>query len=219
MRLENAYMYLLHKLFGAKPSPKKTVVPDQLIPHYPEPPENLQPLLQKVPNTGVVLYHFIRQFNISNMSKYWAVDLIENGMETPSIIQLAGGDLDMDPSAFIELLGSIFRELNINVDLEIAYCAYAMHIAGEVVRGERTPRSGFELLSEAAWDTYYSDPNNKGFHRVLYEFYFWLDNVDEVNKYTVKDSGLEKDNVDEWMYQYFEKLVKANEKYCFSAGR
>lgn len=204
-------MSLFRKLFPTKPAPKKTVVPDQLIPHYPEPPENLQPLLQKVPNTGVVLYHFIRQFNISNMSKYWAVDLIENGMETPSIIQLAGEDLDMDPSAFNELLGSIFRELNINVDLEIAYCAYATHIAGEVVRGERTARRGFECLTQAAWETNHP--------KVFSEFDYWSDIVYEIDDYIPEECGLEKDNVDEWMYQYFEKLVKANEKYCLSAGK
>ena len=38
--------------------------------------------------------------------------------------------------------------------------------------------------------------------------------TDEVAYYTVKGSGLRMDNVNEWMHQFFEKLVKANEKYC-----
>jgi hypothetical protein len=80
-----------------------------------------------------------------------------------------------------------------------------MSISEEVVRGERTARSGFEVLSRAAIDTFYQEP--------FYNFYLWLDRADEVAYYTVKGSGLRIDNVEEWMHQYFEKLVKANPKY------
>ncbi|MBQ6045485.1 MAG: hypothetical protein IJL42_08195 [Bacteroidales bacterium] len=99
--------------------------------------------------------------------KYWATDLLENGIETPGIIQLAGEDLDLFPTEFTELLDTVFKELDVEINQEAAYCSYVLGIAEEVIRGERTARS-----------------------------------------------GLRTDNVNEWTHQFFEKLVKANEKYC-----
>ena len=137
-------MKLLHKLFHSTPASKETVVPDDLVKHFSDPPEKLQTILQRVPNTGIVLYQYIKRFNISKESKYWAMDMMEKGLETPGIVQLAGEDLNMNPFAYSELLDTIFLELGIEVQPETVYCAYAMVIANEVLRGERTARSGFE---------------------------------------------------------------------------
>lgn len=38
-------------------------------------------------------------------------------------------------------------------------------------------------------------------------------NAEDVCYLDIKESGLRKDNVNEWMYQYFEKFVGANNKY------
>ena len=122
---------------------KKTVVPDDLVKHYPDPPEKLQTILQRVPNTGRVLYQYIRKSSISKEAKYWAIDMMEEGLETPGIVQLAGEDLNMNSFAYSDLLDTIFKELAIEVQPETAYCAYAVDIASEVLRGERTARSGF----------------------------------------------------------------------------
>ena len=200
-------MNLLKKLFRIKTAPEETVVPDELVKHYPDPPEKLQTILQRVPNTGIVLYQYIKRFNISKESKYWAMDMMEKGLETPGIVQLAGDDLNMNPFAYSDLLDTIFRELGIDVQPEVSYCAYAVVIANEALRGERTARSGFELLSRAAIDSDYEQP--------FYDFYLWLNHADEVVFFTVDGSGLRMDNVDEWMQQYFEKFVKANIKYSF----
>lgn len=200
-------MKLLHKLFHSTPASKETVVPDDLVKHFSDPPEKLQTILQRVPNTGRVLYQYIRRISITKEVKYWAIDMMEEGLGTPGIVQLAGEDLDMNPFAYSELLDTIFLELGIEVQPETAYCAYAVVIANEVLRGERTPRNGFELLSRAAIDSDYEQP--------FYDFYLWLDHADEVVFYTVEGSGLRMDNVDEWMQQYFEKFVKANIKYSF----
>lgn len=53
----------------------ETVVPDELVKHYPAPPEKLQSIIQRVPNTGQVLYQYIQRFAISKVTKYWAVDM------------------------------------------------------------------------------------------------------------------------------------------------
>lgn len=177
-------------------------MPDEYIKKYPEPSEKVQELLQRVPSTGKMLYQYFRHTSISKEWKYWAIELLEKGIETPGIIQLAGEDLDMFPTEFAELLDTILKELDIEINQETAYCSYVMSIAQEAIRGERTARSGFEDLSRAAPDIDYQEP--------FYDFYIWEDCID----LTIKGSGLRKDNVEEWMHQFFEKLVKANPKYC-----
>ncbi len=67
---------------------------------------------------------------------------MENGLETPGVIQLAGEDLDLDYWAFTTLLETIFRELGIGVNQEVFYCSYVLCIAQDVIRGERTANSG-----------------------------------------------------------------------------
>ena len=198
-------MNLLKKLFRIKTAPQETVVPDELVKHYPDPPEKLQTILQRVPNTGIVLYQYIRRISITKEVKYWAIDMMEEGLGTPGIVQLAGEDLNMNPFAYSELLDTIFLELGIEVQPETANCAYAVVIAIEVLRGERTARSGFELLSRAAIDTGYEQP--------FYDFYLWLDHADEVSFLNIENCGLRKDNVEEWMHLYFEKFVQVNYKY------
>lgn len=184
----------------------ETVVPDELIKHYPEPSEGLHTLLLKVPNTGKMLFQYIQHKSISMEWKYWAIDLLENGMETPGIVRLAGEDLDMFPTAFADLLDTIFRELNLAVDPETACCSFIICIAAEVLRGERSPRSGFDVLADAAISVDYKQP--------LADFYHWREEADIAYVYEYKGSGLRMDNVDEWMFQYFEKLVKANASYA-----
>ena len=181
-------------------------MPDEYIKKYPEPSEKVQELLQRVPRTGKMLYQYIRHTSISKEWKYWAFELLEKGIETPGIIQLAGEDLDMFPTEFAELLETLFKELDVEISQEIAYCSYVMSIAEEVIRGERTAKSGFKVLSKAASDTDFQGP--------FYNFFIWEDCTDEVDFLTIKGSGLRKDNVEEWMHQFFEKLVKANPKYC-----
>ena len=121
-------MNLFKKLFRIKTAPQETVVPDELVKHYPDPPEKLQTILQRVPNTGIVLYQYIKRFNISKESKYWAMDMMQKWLETPGIVQLAGEDLNMNPFAYSELLDTIFLELGIEVQPETAYCAYAVEL-------------------------------------------------------------------------------------------
>ena len=199
-------MNFLERLFHSKATPEETVVPDEYIKKYPEPSEKVQELLQRVPDTGKMLYQYIRHTSISKEWKYWAFELLEKGIETPGIIQLAGEDLDMFPTEFTELLDTIFMELDIEINQETAYCSYVMNIAEEVLRGERTARSGFDVLSIAAIETDYTQP--------FWDFYDWYNKADEIVYFTVEGSGLRMDNVEEWMHQFFEKLVKANPKYC-----
>jgi len=199
-------MKLLDRLFHPKATPKETVVPDEFIKQYPEPSEKLQSILQTLPYTGSLLYQYTKHCNISKEWKFWAMDLMENGLETPGVIQLAGEDLDLDYWAFTTLLETIFRELGIGVNQEVFYCSYVLCIAQEVLRGERTANRGFEVLSKAAIETNYTQP--------FWDFYDWYYKADEILFIPVNGSGLLIDNVEEWMHQYFEKVVKANPKYC-----
>ena len=199
-------MKFLKRLFHSRRvKPEETVVPNDLVEHYPDPPEKLQVIVQKVPSTGIVLYQYKRRNGMSKTWKYWALDMMENGFGVPGIVQLAGEDLDMNPFQFANLVDAILGELGLDIPDEIAYNAYAVCIANEVLRGERTARNGFELLSQAEIDTDYSDA-----FRV---FYIWLEHADEIAYYDV-GGGMRKDNTNEWMWLYFEKFVRANKKYC-----
>ena len=109
-------MIFLERLFHLKATLEETVVPDEYIKHYPEPSEKVQELLKRVPGTGKMLYQYIRHASISKEWKYWAVELLEKGIETPGIIQLAGEDLEMFPTEFAELLDTIFMELDIEIN-------------------------------------------------------------------------------------------------------
>ena len=199
-------MKLLDRLFHPKATPEETVVPDEFIKQYPEPSEQLQKILQIIPGTGNLLYQYIKHCNISKELKFWAMDLIENGLETPGVIQLAGEDLDLEYSAFSYLLETVFRELSIDVNQEVFYCSYVLCIAQDVLRGERTANSGFEVLFRAAIETNFTQP--------FLDFYDWFNKADDAVYFTIIGSGLRWDNVEEWMHQFFEKLVIANPKYC-----
>ena len=183
-----------------------TVVPDDLVVRYPDPPEKLQAILQRIPDTGIVLYQYKREIGMSNAWRYWAMDMMENGFDTPGIVQLAGEDMDISFSQFSQLLETIFKELGLDIPDETAYRAYAICIADEVLRGERTARDGFELLAQADCYSNYS--------RAFEFFYVFLDYADEIIAGYINGGGVRKDNMDEWMHQYFEKCVQANKKYC-----
>ena len=198
-----------------EPAPKQeTVVPDELVKQFPAPPEKLQAILQKVPNTGLLLYE--RDMECLHMSKewkYWSLDMLENGFETPGIIQLAGEDLDIYPSCFDALIEDIFQELDLGLTEETIHYAYLLSVAQRVLLGEQTARSAFRLLCQAYVDN--------GFRRGPFDnFYLWDDiAVDlEHSSGDWESEGMRKDNLEEWMHQYFEKLVRANSSYCLSSS-
>ena len=198
-------MKFFNKLFHNEQStPGGTVVPDDLVEHYPDPPEKIKGIIRTVPDTGIVLYLYKRRLGMSKTWKYWALDLMENGLATPGIVQLAGEDLNMNPFEFANLTDTIIHELDIDLNDELAYHAYIMCIANQVLRGEITARRGFEILSNACIET--------NFSKVFDFYYTWLENADCVRYYSV-GGGMDFDNTDEWMHQYFEKLVKANKEW------
>lgn len=52
-------MNFLKRLVHSKATPEETVVPDEYIKKYHEPSEKVQELLQRVPDTGKMLYQYI----------------------------------------------------------------------------------------------------------------------------------------------------------------
>jgi hypothetical protein len=188
-----------------KPAQAKTATPDEYVCHYQEPPEKLQAILQQVPGTGDLLYQYTERDNITKSAKYWALEMLERGFETPGIIQLAGEDLDMDPMAYSELLDTIFRELDFEVRPEVACCAYAASIAEEVIQGQRTAREGFELL--------YAAMIHSNYDAVFLDFFYAKDYAEEVVPWPGEGRPPQPELVDEWLYRYFEAFLAANPKY------
>ena len=192
-----------------KPMQIKMADPAEYIYPHPEPPEKLQAILQQVPGTGELLYHYTERNNITKSAKYWALEMLEKGFETPRVIQLAGEDLDMDPLAYSALLGTIFRELGFEVQPEVANCAYAASIAEEVLQGQRTVREGFGVLNAAAISS--------GYDLVFNDFYFAKDYVENLVPWPDEEDPCKPERMDGWMRRYFEAFLAANPKYRSTA--
>ena len=198
-----------------EPAPKReTVVPDELVKQFPAPPEKLQAILQKVPNTGLLLFE--REMGCLEMSKnwkYWALDMLESGFETPGIIQLAGTDSDFNSYDFAALLEKIIQELALEVPEGTIYYAYILSLAQGVLLGEQTAKSAFKTLS----DTYLQYDFERG---PFWDFFYCQDTAESLESSTGEweSKGMRKDNLEEWMHQYFEKLVRANRSYCLSSS-
>ena len=147
------------------------------------------------------------QRGINKEWKSWACEMMEAGFSQPSIVQLAGEDLTMNPFEFSALVESIFKELAVESPPLIAYSQYALGIAHKVMDGEMTAERGFAILSDAAIDTDY--------HEALIEFYYLEDNANLLRDHyegCYGDGNMREDNIEEWMALYFKKLIEFNEK-------
>ena len=187
--------------------PKETVVDDDIVERYPKPSAQLQAIIDHVPSTRIVLYYRAMQRGINKEWKSWACEMMEAGFSQPSIVQLAGEDLTMNPFEFSALVDSIFKELAVECPPIIAYSQYALGIAHKVMDGEITAERGFAILSDAAIDTDY--------HDALNEFYYLEENADLLRDHyegCYGDGNMREDNIEEWMALYFKKLIEFNEK-------
>ena len=125
--------------------------------------------------------------------------MMEQGLDTPGILQLAGEDLDLNPFEFASLTERIFQELDWDLAGDDAHYQYAMGVAQEVLNGDYPAEEGFMILSQAAIDTDY----NKAF----LEFYYWEDNA-ELLKDVPKcngcygDGSMRRDYIEKWMHLF-----------------
>ena len=187
-------------------STPKTMVPDDRVALYPKSNERLKAIIQKVPLTSKVLFDYKIGMGMSKDWKWWALEMMEKGMETPGIVQFAGEDLNMNFLEFNSLVCNIVQELGIDLSNDDVYYQYALSIAHQVVNGEISSEKGFEILSSVACHTGYND--------AFMNFYYINDDADLIRDgYSAfyGDGSMRKDNIEEWMYQYFEKLIKINE--------
>ena len=184
----------------------KELVADRMVALYPKSSEGIRSLMQRVPLTSKVLLDYKQQKGISKDWKCWALEMLENGMETPGIVQLAGEDLNMNIFEFNSLVCNIFQELGIDLSNDDAYYQYALGIAHQVVNGEISSEKGFKILTSTAIDT--------GYHDAFMNFYYLEDVVELIRDGIYEsnsDGSMRKENIEEWMYQYFEKLIRINE--------
>ena len=187
-------------------SAPKELVADNMVALYPKSSERIKAIIQKVPITSKVLFDYKLQRGISKDWKWWALEMMEKGMETPAIVQLAGENLNMNSFEFNSLICKIFQELGIDLSNDDAYYQYALGIAHQVVNGEISSEKGFKILTQAAIDTNY--------HEAFKDFFYLEDGAELLRDgfyASYGDGRMQKDNIEEWMYQYFEKLIKINE--------
>ena len=120
------------------------------------------------------------------------------------VFKFDGGSVDIAPPTSGTTNGQIIIQIDLSND--DAYYQYALSIAHQVVNGEISSEKGFEILTSAAIDT--------GYHDAFMNFYYIKDDADLIRDgYSAFfcDGSMRKDNIEEWMFQYFEKLIKINE--------
>ena len=189
-----------------KDSRQNTIVSDDIVEIFPKPNEKVRSLIQKVPQTSQILFLYKQEKGISEEWKSWAWAMMENGYDTPSIIQLAGEDLSMNPFEFFSLANSVFEELELDITTDDAYYQYALGIARQVLKGEISSEKGFKILTQTAIDTNY--------HDAVMKFYYLEDNADLLRDHLpgcYGDGTMREDNIEEWMHLYFEKLLMIND--------
>lgn len=130
VRYKMSDMKFFKRLFPHKALPERTMVPDEIIRHYPEPQKNLESIIQLVPSTCEVLYQHIWHSYIPKDWKFWAMDL------------------NQDDAGLNYLVETVLMELGVPVDQEVFNSAYIMSVARDVLLGNRTAKNGFDLLSD-----------------------------------------------------------------------
>ena len=197
--------HILNK--GNKDFHQNTTVSDDIVEIFPKPNERIRSLIQKVPLTSQILFLYKQENGISGEWKSWAWEMMENGFDTPGIIQLAGEDFSMNPFEFSSLANTIFKELELDVTTDDAYYQYALGIARQALKGEISSEKGLKILTQAAIDTNY--------HDAFMKFYYLEDNAALLRDHLpgcYGDGTMREDNIEEWMHLYFEKLVMFNDK-------
>ena len=185
---------------------KETTVSDDVVEKFPKPSSRLSSIIQEVPSTCHVLYLYKQNRGISKEWKWWAMEMIEKGLQTSNIIQLAGEDLEMNSSEFASLANTIFQELKLDVSDDDVYYQYVLWVAHQVLDGAMLAEDGLKKLAQAAVDTNY--------HNAFMDFYYLEDNADLLRGHLpgcYGDGNMREDNIEEWMHLYFEKLIKRNE--------
>ena len=183
-----------------------TTVSDDIVVKFPKPSRRLAFILQKVPCTSNVLYLYKLRRGISKDWIWWAMEMIEKGLQTSGIYQLAGEDLNMNPFKFSSLVEAIFQELDLDVTNDDAYYQYALWVAHQVLNGVISAENGFEKLARIAIDTDY--------HDAFMKFYYIEEDADLLRSHLPAlygNGSMHEDNMEEWMHLYFEKLIKLNE--------
>ena len=185
---------------------KKTIVSDDIVEKFPKLSGRLSSIIQEVPCTRNVLYLYKLRKGFSKEWKWWAIEMMEKGFQTPGIIQLAGEDMNMNPFEFSSLVETIFHELDLDISNDDAFYQYALWVAHQVLDGMISAEEGFKELTQAAIDTDY--------HKAFLEFYYLEENADLLRDHLpgcYGDGNMREDNIEAWMHQYFEKLIEINE--------
>ena len=171
----------------------------------PQPNDRLKLIIQAVPTTRLVLFQYKQQKRMTEEWKTWAWEMLDKGFHSDILTQLAGEDLNLNPFEFSSLVDSILKDLELDVTDDDVYYQYVLYTANQVLKGELTSEEGFKTLCQAAMDTNY--------HPAFMDFYYLEDNADLMRHHhpTVIDTDMRPDNISEWMFSYFEKLVKEYE--------
>lgn len=204
-RIRVLLRWLTTKRIVTNSSKREIIVSDDIVERFPKPSPELQCLIDKVPDTGLILYYREIHHSINKEWKSWAYDMMEVGYQQPSIIQLAGEDLTMNPFEFEALVDSVFNELGIHCPQDVGKYQYVLWVGRRVLDGFMSGEKGFYILAQAAIETNY--------HDAFMRFYYLDEDADllRIHQPTCYgDGNMREDNIEEWMTLYFKKLLCVN---------
>jgi hypothetical protein len=154
----------------------------------------------------------------------WAMKLLTIGHEVESLAILAGMDNDTTEDRE-KYFWSAVKELNININKKEFELIenYAICLARQVVNNQMSARKGLSIMMEIVRRSDYSNKYMQFYD--VDEDVAYLDNEGT----TIFDSGLKKENVDEYLKREFQLLIDTQElifdkslydkAYCSSCGQ
>ena len=191
----------IRNIFAKKSEvPSEITVPDDCVVCLPEFNVKLDSICNIVPDTINILFLFKSGQSMSKEFRYWAMDMMENGFQTPGITQLAGEELNMNPFEFKALFDKILCELNWNFKDEEIYSHYVLYIAQKVLDGEMSCDCGLDSLCNIALPYFH-------------EFDYLRDNISLSKEGLWSFCGINSDNYEEWMLLYFQKVIWYNKLF------
>jgi hypothetical protein len=168
----------------------------------PQPNGRLKSIIRAVPITRLVLFQYRQQKGMTEEWKTWAWEMLDKGFKSDALTQLAGEDLNLNAFEFSSLVDSILKDLELDFTDDDVYFQYVLYVAHQVLNRELSSEEGFKTLCQAAIDTNY--------HPAFMDFYYLEDNAELLRHHhpAVIETGMRPDNISEWTFSYFEKLIK-----------
>ncbi len=135
----------------------------------------------------------------------WAIDMLNNGVESENVAILAGLDMDKHPD--LEEIKYYFKQSIIDLKLELpseekSFLNYAAHICREIIKGEISPQDGVATL-----DSLYSKSDYEPIYSIWDELNDDIWSIKE-RETSYFNTGLSANNIDQYITNVASQFIK-----------